>query len=312
MTARADSVFLLSSARIGIHLILTIDLLRTWRDLAIAKGDLQMDKHKLKQEKQLKSQGLKPFVSSRRWSKTALKLSFKDTAEASSLLAVETQECKPGGVIKWYPVNLVPGTVFEGRLERIKFEGGHRHHDSNSPTGSLVPQRITFTGGSVPVIEFRAPEVSGLIAAHWFANGVHTETDFNRVRVPDLVPLQSRNSLVLIGATTEHPQNHYGHPALNIGLARLGDAFFARYRVPLQVNDMSLPWGGLFDLGRSGWWRSPHAEHRDGRQADIRSTNMTPDQKMYFGNQARIFGFSVLVETTRHTFTLELRQATRC
>jgi hypothetical protein len=35
----------------------------------------------------------------------------------------------------------------------------------------------------------------------------------------------------------------------------------------IYINDMSLPYGGLFDI--QGNWRPPHVTHRTGRNADI-------------------------------------------
>jgi len=35
----------------------------------------------------------------------------------------------------------------------------------------------------------------------------------------------------------------------------------------IYINDMSLPYGGLFDI--QGNWRPPHDTHRTGRNADI-------------------------------------------
>jgi murein endopeptidase len=37
----------------------------------------------------------------------------------------------------------------------------------------------------------------------------------------------------------------------------------------LFINDMSLPYGGLFDV--NGDWKTPHKTHRIGKSADIRT-----------------------------------------
>ncbi len=37
----------------------------------------------------------------------------------------------------------------------------------------------------------------------------------------------------------------------------------------LQINDISLPWGGLFDV--NGNWAPPHGGHRWGNMADLRT-----------------------------------------
>jgi hypothetical protein len=76
---------------------------------------------------------------------------------------------------------------------------------------------------------------------------------------------------------------HAAQPAL-AGLAAVGSdltrhtlylanqSTLAKYRahpqgLSLQLGDVSLPWGGLFDVG--GGWQPPHALHRDGRGVDI-------------------------------------------
>jgi hypothetical protein len=39
--------------------------------------------------------------------------------------------------------------------------------------------------------------------------------------------------------------------------------------VPMRINAMSLPWGGLTDNVGPVAWRPPHASHNDGRQVDL-------------------------------------------
>jgi hypothetical protein len=79
----------------------------------------------------------------------------------------------------------------------------------------------------------------------------------------------------LTGATDDHTaaNNHYGIPGLIDALEGISRTFYNRYSLNsandyiLAYNDMSLPFGGLFDI--NGNWRNPHQTHREGRNCDI-------------------------------------------
>lgn len=47
------------------------------------------------------------------------------------------------------------------------------------------------------------------------------------------------------------------------------DSTLDNRQTPLNINDISLPSGGLFDVKKSNYWSTPHKEHRTGKQADI-------------------------------------------
>jgi hypothetical protein len=105
------------------------------------------------------------------------------------------------------------------------------------------------------------------------------------VRVRNLVPITEEGSVDLIGTDDVHPPSarYFGTAqmvaavrALADSLQVMADSFAAlppdqrpagRFPRLLGVNDMSLPRGGLFDLG--GSWHHPHKAHRAGRSADI-------------------------------------------
>ncbi len=93
-----------------------------------------------------------------------------------------------------------------------------------------------------------------------------------------LVELPSEESLyVRCGVTAactgrdnvepEHPAAFYGRPELIEKVRRLAEAFRERWGAILTITDMSLPWGGLFDIHET--WAPPHARHRNGRSVDI-------------------------------------------
>jgi hypothetical protein len=117
--------------------------------------------------------------------------------------------------------------------------------------------------------------------------------DFIFVTVPNLIMLNNSTSIKLIGATTTHPQNHYGTRGLVSALKSLGADFYEKFGKPLMVNDMSLLNGGLFDI--NGDWTTPHVEHRDGTNADVRSAGMSNEERTWFRQAATDLGFGVLL-----------------
>ena len=94
------------------------------------------------------------------------------------------------------------------------------------------------------------------------------------VKVPDLVPLAAPTSgsgYTLVGATTEHPDNHYVTSSFKTDLESIGSDWHTACpkAAALNYNDASLAWGGVFDLGKN-WKNSPgHKGHDKGKNIDI-------------------------------------------
>ena len=70
-----------------------------------------------------------------------------------------------------------------------------------------------------------------------------------------------------------HPINHFGQPQTVDLLKQIAwNYYFEFSNAPLfpklSINDMSLRWGGLFDINAN--WKPDHKTHRYGRQADLR------------------------------------------
>lgn len=206
---------------------------------------------------------------------------------------VDTQECLPGGSKRWY-VQGAPGTRWEVRLTREENSGGHAH--SGGPTGTASPSSgVIPAAGTMPFV-YKAPLASGRIRLNTFFSDGTVDTDFMIVRVPGLQELLSSESIRLIGKTSIHPSNHFGHPALLAGVRKLASAFYEQFNRQLQVNDISLEWGGIFDL--SADWTGPHHEHRDGRAVDIRTLGVPIAQREFIARKAVELGFEVLHETS--------------
>lgn len=113
--------------------------------------------------------------------------------------------------------------------------------------------------------------------------------------MPRLVVLKNSNQYLKIGGTASHQgppsfqtdNNHYGTKAFVDSLIAIAKAWngFAELdsieagQAPLRINDMSLPNGGKFDIeGKFLDRLSYHAYHRVGRDVDIRTTRILPEE----------------------------------
>lgn len=131
--------------------------------------------------------------------------------------------------------------------------------------------------------------------------------------IPDLVGIGSGRGFTLTGALPQHPSNHFGLPEVNGRLVQLADYYATDpTREILAYNDMSLVWGGLFDIGPTPdfpnglFWQPPHDEHRVGRQIDVGIPSALRDQARFRGLAHR-FGFRVEEEVTPPHYHLTFR-----
>lgn len=107
-----------------------------------------------------------------------------------------------------------------------------------------------------------------------------------KVRVPGLLELGAGDGYTLIGQTNTHPRNHYGTENTLYSLLDLTGAYYEENKGTLRINDISLPWGGAFDL--CGQWdpgktctkysKGGHKTHRVGKTVDV--SNMTAEGKV--------------------------------
>ncbi len=102
------------------------------------------------------------------------------------------------------------------------------------------------------------------------------------VQVPGLVKLPVGANYGLIGSPQNpHPDGHWGTPAAIIGLMEIADdyknTFYGQNPIPqndkLRYNDLSLVWGGKFDLNHKWGSGDKHGEHRRGINCDVRCCN---------------------------------------
>lgn len=189
----------------------------------------------------------------------------------------------------------------------LYYEGGHAHPRSGDvamTTGGLysdlsgVADTNTFTGdtgGQIWTGYKYHPQCSGVVQItarciappnyhivpddcwHVDPSDPSGRTGYSqmgvRLHVDGLVELPSDPSLVVVRNAGDHPVGDYVKPAMSKKLVQLAQEYRNWYHsttgvwVRLSYNDMSLPWGGIFDFQDN--WDCPHELHRVGTSADV-------------------------------------------
>lgn len=101
---------------------------------------------------------------------------------------------------------------------------------------------------------------------------VSKREEWTYVREVGLVEIKAGVGYTVDGDTTKHPATHYVTPDFKTQLQAIGAAWNktcpnSTKPYPLTFLQMSLPWGGLFDV--NGNWKPPHSGHRFGNHADV-------------------------------------------
>ncbi len=184
-------------------------------------------------------------------------------------------------------VNTLTGQPKDGVQVNLKADveagtGGHDHDDGQRPKGSIPSGGIT-QGGGILEFNFGAPAVAGThtITATCGRCINNPQVATVDVKVEGLVPisdsefyaLQDADGSVIGAVPGKHKANHYLTPEAAAKLAELGETYdgLSNGERLLHLNDASLEWGGLFDVG-SRQWKTPHAGHRRGVVIDIRAS----------------------------------------
>jgi hypothetical protein len=155
---------------------------------------------------------------------------------------------------------------------------GHHHEDTahHKPKGHLYnssgftsdPLVVTTDGSGRAVIGYRADSISGPVRLIVSAPTADSVIKIFYVGVPYLIPVTGAH-LNLIGATAAHPEAHFALAKFVVALNQVADKY-AAFGANLDVNDMSLRFGGSLDLDKH--WATDsisHMEHRLGGSADI-------------------------------------------
>lgn len=146
------------------------------------------------------------------------------------------------------------------------------------------------TSGRAVVDSFVASQVAGryIVTASLAAASAIKDTVNLTVAVPGLELFPESQNYVKVGGTCKHhgpsdkslaevpadcrtpDNNHYAAQLVRDSLPLVANKWVDSLgQDALMINDISLPYGGLFDV--SGHWRPEHSEHREGLDVDIRT-----------------------------------------
>jgi hypothetical protein len=191
---------------------------------------------------------------------------------------------------------IVPNSDITIVYDPVANSGGHQHHDASRPKGQYEPESgNTGPDGYLPVT-YTAPEASGLIfsvfTCHTPSGGPCSPSIGN---VDVSIDLEAANCGNQVGQTATHPTNNYALPSLQAACSSALDDYTARYPgSTLTYNDMSLPWGGLFDIDAT--WAPPHGGHRWGENADFEHDFVPVSRRRVLRQIIRNAGFSIFDE----------------
>lgn len=192
------------------------------------------------------------------------------------LIAKVTENGNPkAGVDVTFKVDVVPMT------------GGHGHHDSSRPKGSVPASGVSNADGEIKLI-FQASIVAGSHNITATCDSCSNKTAVKKVDVlvPDLQPVSANPPRLSDGtyvyALTAHDPTHVGTSGgrqrgeyyltsgANDNLRELMYAFVKQGWGTVALNDASLNWGGIYDINNN--WHPPHSTHRLGEDIDISFT----------------------------------------
>ena len=176
------------------------------------------------------------------------------------------------------------------------YSGFHSHNVPLRDPGRLEPLWGDYTDSSGCAYgEFFATDVAGVHEVQAFYGSL-VDTLYVSVMVynPYLQWLPNHSTYQKVGTTPEHPTNFYGTFNAVSKIQTICSTFYNETRLVAGVNDMSLPWGGRFDLGPAyggQWWHPPHHEHMWGLNADFPYQYLgTPTQRQRFRDIASANG----------------------
>jgi hypothetical protein len=179
--------------------------------------------------------------------------------------------------------------------------GGHIHSDSGRPLGTLEPLSGNSGSDAFLTVTYTAPIASGVVRVT--GSGFHPTYGFFSgdftigILVPGLSELGPGVNYDLVGQTATHPSNHFGSASLLASLTSLAQTYAAAYPGQrLGYNDMSLPYGGLFDINAN--WSTPHVSHRLGTDVDLRL--VPPQQRQALQQMIRSSGISTILVEGNH------------
>lgn len=188
-------------------------------------------------------------------------------------------------------------------LDSNPFSAGHDHDDVSRPVGEFIPPGGNSGRDGILETDYVAPDVSGVVTLA--ISGVDQNgrrfSSINvaiAVRVRGLQDLGPGANYNLIGAVPGiHTDNHYGTPAFNTKLVTVANNYAVAFpNFKLDLNDMSLVWGGLFDINAN--WMPSHRTHRFGVNLDLRSITIPQGQRNQLRKIIKNSGIQFILEET--------------
>lgn len=161
-------------------------------------------------------------------------------------------------------------------------DGGHNHDQTTKPLGSFkingvdtnVYEYFSFND-SAHTITYTASPFSGdivLRSTHCTNEGIFNpcfdEYRLIHVKNSGLVTLPVSTSYTLIGETATHASNHYANASMTTFINRLSAEWEKTHPI-LLINDISLKYGGHFDINGSWNVADGHKQHIFGNDVDI-------------------------------------------
>lgn len=194
------------------------------------------------------------------------------------------------------PTPHLRGPVNNGTHQRV----GSDHPQATAPVPNVFPATTCAAGNSTFCWNVDSSPVAGTMYFDFITlcsvGGPVVDGPFSATivtKLPDannnygLAPLghDTQNRWTLVGGHAKHSggqsdiqrANHFGTSQMVAALTALGAMFSNQPKCGsscspcpiLRYNDMSLPWGGRFDIG--GQWVPPHSGHTLGTMIDISS-----------------------------------------
>lgn len=208
----------------------------------------------------------------------------------------------------------------------LLYNGGHNHTEGR-PSEVFETNSYRFGKPGVFETKLKISEVGGLIRVKAASTDPKMVASANlSVEVPGLVRLpripeeSTFSGFYLVGGAGDdnqdggsaehpHPSNHWGTHDLITAIDEVStnymfDRIAAKRKidpsfndigsnVKVLVNDMSLPKGGLFDVGATRWQPS-HYEHREGKEVDM-ITELDPNDDELVRHWIKVTGVEPLV-----------------
>ena len=154
---------------------------------------------------------------------------------------------------------------------------GHLAHPGTRPPGTVTPQSGVIDSEGLFQAQFEASEFGGDVRIVATV-GELTSGATIQVRVPNLSQVTVGDGYKMWGSKAVHPVGWYATSGMKTNLKNIGKAYKNKHDTDdnvdfenelLRYNDMSLIYGGKFDLKANWCTNCDHKEHRVGNQIDL-------------------------------------------